>query len=244
MQARTTPFADRTVGDVVAEDYRRGAIFKRFGIDFCCGGGIKVSTACERRGIPVEELERELLDAASRPSRTAEPNPRDWELDFLADYIVNVHHRYVRENLPVLEAFASKVAKVHGPARPELARLALIVDALSTHLVRHMEDEETLIFPLVRALVRARRGDYEALDEGRIACGSIAEMEDDHERAGALMREARELTGGFSPPEGACNTWRALYAKLEEFEDDLHRHVHLENNLLFTGATRLFAGAA
>jgi regulator of cell morphogenesis and NO signaling len=246
----TTRFADRSVGEVVTEDYRRGAVFKRFGIDFCCGGGIKVSTACERKGVQYEELERELLAADRSAARAGEADPASWELDFLADYIVNVHHRYVRQSLPVLIAFSEKVAKVHGPLHPNLVRVATLVSALAEDMERHMLDEETLLFPHVRDAVRSGRdeGSGAGASPPRTGASPIAEipipdMEDDHERAGAVMREVRELTGGFEPPEGACNTWRAMYAKLEEFEEDLHRHVHLENNILFPATARLLGGA-
>jgi regulator of cell morphogenesis and NO signaling len=240
----TTRFADRSVGEVVTEDYRRGAVFKRFGIDFCCGGGIKVSAACERKGISYDELERELLAADRNAGRAGEADPASWELDFLADYIVNVHHRYVRQTLPVLIEFSEKVARVHGPVRPNLVQVATLVSALADDMERHMADEENLLFPLVRDAVRSGRDEETEPSFPRTGASPIPDMEDDHERAGAVMREVRELTDGFTPPEGACNTWRAMYAKLEEFEEDLHRHVHLENNILFPATLRLLDGAA
>lgn len=223
------PFAARTVGDLVAEDYRRGAIFKQFGIDFCCGGGRTVAAACERSGVDSATLERALADADRRtgdvPARVTA-----WSPSFLADYIVNEHHTYVRESLPVLRAFAQKVAKVHGHARPELLDIAERVEALAEELTEHLASEENEVFPRIKALASTDTNDIEALRT------LIVEMEDEHDGAGTLMREIRTLSDDFTPPDWACNTYRALYAKLEEFEDDLHRHVHLENNVLFPKA--------
>jgi len=224
------PFADRTVGDLVAEDYRRGAIFKQFGIDFCCGGGRTVAAACERRGVDPAALERALADADRRtgdvPARVTA-----WSPSFLADYIVNEHHTYVRESLPVLRAFAQKVAKVHGHARPELLDIAERVEALAAELTEHLASEENEVFPRIKALASAT-----ATDDREALRALIDEMEDEHDGAGTLMLEIRTLSDDFTPPEWACNTYRALFAKLEEFEDDLHRHVHLENNVLFPKA--------
>jgi regulator of cell morphogenesis and NO signaling len=226
----TLPFTDRTVGDLVAGDYRRGAIFKQFGIDFCCGGGRTVATACERRGVDPSALERALADADRRtgdvPARVTA-----WTPSFLADYIVNEHHTYVRESLPVLRAFAQKVAKVHGHARTELLDIAERVEALADEMTAHLASEENEVFPRIKALAATPdASDREALRT------LIDEMESEHDGAGALMREIRTLSDDFAPPEWACNTYRALFAKLEEFEDDLHRHVHLENNVLFPKA--------
>lgn len=212
----------RSVGEVVAEDYRRGAVFKRFGIDFCCGGGRSVSDACARKGVDLDELTRALESADRSGSEGQLPDPRGWDPSFLADYIENVHHTYCRENLPVLEAFARKVAQVHGPANPEVVEVDRKVQALAQEMASHMRAEEEVVFPAIRA--------------GRLTDEAVQQMEDEHEAAGGLMAEIRELTDGFTPPSGACATWKANYAKLEEFEGDLHRHVHLENNVLFPKA--------
>ncbi|GIV61772.1 MAG: iron-sulfur cluster repair di-iron protein [Rhodothermaceae bacterium] len=231
---------NRTVGDVVAEDYRRAAIFKRFGIDFCCGGGLTVEAACERKGIDYQEVAQALLAFDSAGSGTTEPDPRSWSPDFLCDYIVNVHHRYVREHLPTLVQFSHKVARVHGKDHPELIEMADLVEALREDLQQHMMKEEQVLFPYVKALVAAR---IQEVPVNPPPFGSVRNpirvMEHEHDRAGELMKHLRTLSDNFTPPEHACNTYRALFALLEAFEADLHRHVHLENNILFPEAARL-----
>lgn len=232
-------FAQQTVGDIVAEDYRRGAIFKQFGIDFCCGGGITVEKACRKKGVDIDELEEAIRNAGRRQNGAAGEDARSWSPDFLADYIVNVHHTYVRQNLPILLQFSQKVARVHGGGRPELIQVAQLTAGLADEMQAHLEAEEEELFPFVKALVAARKTDGEAPKATQFVEESLSQREAEHEHAGAVMAQIRELTSDFTPPEGACNTYRALFAKLEEFEQDLHRHVHLENNVLFPRARKL-----
>lgn len=226
---------DRTVGEVVAEDYARAAVFKRLGIDFCCGGDRSVQRACEQADVGLEELADAL--ASADPVARRWPEPGEWEPASLARYIVEVHHRYVRESLPVLREFAQKVERVHGKARPELGAIRERVSELAEELERHLEDEETEVFPLIAALAEVREAEREAALADPDAL--LTALEDDHEHAGTLMRQIRELSDDFTPPDRACNTYRALYAKLHEFEEDLHRHVHMENNVLFPRARAL-----
>lgn len=238
--AQHQDFRHRPVGEVVAEDYRLAAVFKRFGIDFCCGGGRTVQAACDKKGVTYEELEQALLFAKPPRDGAHLPDPRGWDLGFLADFIVNVHHRYVRESLPVLLQFATKVARVHGDDQPELVEIAILVEELAEELEGHLAKEERVLFPFIKELVAAqdRSVPPEPAPFGTVRV-PIRAMEHEHDHAGTLMRRIRELSNDFTPPEGACATYRGLFAKLEEFEEDLHRHVHLENNVLFPRASAL-----
>ncbi len=230
-------FADRNVGDIVAEDYTRAAIFKQFGLDFCCGGGRPLAEACVRAGVDLTEVERQLA-RGSRGSQSAGDwlDPSDWDLPFLMDYIVQVHHRYVLSSLPVLSEFSSKVARVHGEANPSLVTIRDLVSELADSLEIHLHEEESVLFPQIRALA----GDAATPNPGEPL--ALGDLEDDHTHAGDLMRQLRELTNDFTPPAQACATWRGCWAKLEEFETDLHRHVHLENNVLFPRALAIRGG--
>ena len=227
-------YRDRPVGDVVAENYSRAAAFKTLGIDFCCGGRRTVAEACERAGVPIDEAERAIADAGRGSGTESWQNPHDWDLDLLVAWIERMHHRYVRRALPPLRQFSEKVARVHGPHHPALVEVQNLVAELAVEMDRHMSDEEDEVFPRVVALAQAKEGG--ASDDLRLP---IRLLEDDHEHAGATMRRIRELTDNFTPPDEACATWRACYTLLEEFETDLHRHVHLENNVLFPRAAAL-----
>lgn len=232
-------FAQRTIGDLVAEDYRRATLFKQYGIDFCCGGGRTLEAACEKNGLAVEDMERALENIKGRNGAES-ARATAWSADFLADYIVNEHHTYVRENIPIIQEFSAKVARVHGAANPEVVEIAGLFQELAVEMYQHMMKEERVLFPHAKLLVAAEK-------DGRTAApppfgtvrNPIRMMEHEHDRAGGIMREIRRLSSDFTPPEHACNTYRVLYAKLEEFEEDLHRHVHLENNILFPRVVEL-----
>jgi len=209
----------RRIGDVVKENYARAAAFQQFGLDFCCGGGKTVEAACAANGIDAEDVlaALEVADAGGGDSDPAlDKTPAE-----LAQYITEVHHGYVRRTLPALMQFSEKVARVHGATYPQLVELAGVVSEMAREMTEHMEAEETGIFAQLTGA------------EDPAAVEGIDQLEDEHEHVGGLMRRARELTDGFRPPEGACATYRATFALLEEFESDLHRHVHLENNVLF-----------
>lgn len=186
-------------------------------------------SACDEAGADYEVVARALAEAAERGSESDESSdPRTWDLDVLADHIVKSHHEYVRETLPVLRQFTTKVAHVHGSRHAELLEIRALVEELSQEMIEHMEEEEIVLFPQIAALTSPEgAADLPAV---------LVPLEDDHDHAGALMGRIRELSGDFNPPMDACTTYRATYTKLAEFESDLHRHVHLENNVLFPRA--------
>lgn len=226
-----------TVGSIVAQDYRAASVFKKFGIDFCCGGGKSVAKACADKGVDQAQVEAALATLDQIPVPASRLDFNSWNLPFLTDYIVNVHHRYVLDTVPQILAFAKKVAKVHGHAYPETVKIAELFTTLGQELLAHLDKEEQVLFPYIQRLwhTRSEHGKLIAPAFGS-ARNPIHMMELEHETAGEIMAEIRQLSNDFTPPESACNTYRVLYAMLEEFEQDLHQHVHLENNILFPKA--------
>ncbi|MCF6296559.1 MAG: iron-sulfur cluster repair di-iron protein [Flavobacteriaceae bacterium] len=228
---------DKTVAEVVTENIKAAHIFKKYGIDFCCGGGITIEKACKKKDINFVELKEEMsrIDAVSNAY-----NYDKWELDFLVDHIENVHHTYVEENIPLLLQYASKVAKVHGHHYTEVVEIHKLFVGVANELATHMKKEELILFPYVKQLIKVKKGDIEAFVPhfGTIK-NPIQMMENEHDNAGDIFKEISKLTNNYTPPENACNTFKALYAKLEEFEQDLHQHIHLENNILFPKAIQL-----
>lgn len=231
----------RTVGEVVAEDYARASTFRHFGIDFCCGGNRTVEDACGRAGVAIEEVEAAIL-AATREAGRRWPEVETWDPGRLVRHIVQEHHRYVREALPSLLQFAQKVHRVHGDGRPELATIRALVVELSVEMVRHIDEEEAEVFPQIEAF-DAARGEGRSAGDADLS-SAIGRLEADHDHAGGIMARIRQLSEGYAPPNTACATYRALYAKLAEFEEDLHRHVHLENNVLFPKVAELAQSAS
>lgn len=228
----------KTVADLVTENIKTAHIFRKYGIDFCCGGGIPVKHAAAKAKINFLDLEKELLGV--KKNRSKANNYYDWELDHLADHIVNVHHRYIMENIPVIIGYASRVVQVHAAKNPELIQIQRLFSEVSIDLTGHLKKEENVVFPFIKTLTDARRSGKElekpAFDTLE---NPIKIMEEDHEDAGMVFKKIKALSNNFIPPAGACNTYRALYSKLEEFEKDLHHHVHLENNILFPKALKL-----
>ncbi len=230
---------DETLGDMVSKDLRKVQIFKKFGIDFCCGGKKTLKEACKEKGLDITKVEQEIQQVDKMPASRPLPY-NDWNIDFLADYIVNTHHSYVLKNLPDIKAYAEKVNKVHGNLHPELERLQQLVEEINTELRTHMVKEEKVLFPYIKELVAAKDNArlLHAVHFGTVQ-NPINMMEMEHEIVGENFDEIRKITDQYSLPEDACASYRLLFRLLEEFEDDLHLHIHLENNILFPKAIEL-----
>jgi regulator of cell morphogenesis and NO signaling len=225
-----------TIGEIATALPSSVRVFHRHGIDFCCGGKKQIGDVCRERGLQFVSIAGEVEATAASH---AAPD-RDWareSLDSLVGYILATYHEPLREELPRLQAMAKKVAAVHGDMDPRLTRVSAIVADLSADLHAHMLKEELVLFPAIKAL------DAGATTPVRIDA-PIHVMEHEHDRAGALLAELRELTDGFAPPAWGCATLRALFHGLSELEASMHVHVHLENNVLFPRALRLVDGHA
>ena len=229
-----TPLLDRTVGELVAERPGRSRVFQNFGIDFCCQGARTLREACEGKNVSsdsvVEQLEAELQDKAA-PNE----NPAELPIPELVDYIVKTHHGFLWRELPRLHAMSARVAQVHGGHTPSLVEVFEVFSGLEGEMVSHMKKEEEILFPTVVAMSRNEAPPV-PLDDP-ISC-----MMHEHESSGQALERLRELTHGFRPPPEACNTYRALFSGLHDLEEDLHRHIHLENAVLFPTAQALTVG--
>ena len=231
-----TPLRERTVGELVAERPGRSRVFQAFQIDFCCQGARSLREACERKGLAtdsvVEQLEAELAENSAPAQNPAELPPHE-----LADYIFQTHHQFLWRELPRLHAMAERLAQVHGGHTPSLTELFHVFCELEEELTTHLMKEEQVLFPAI-AEMSAGRTEPMALDD------PIASMLREHDEAGAALARLRELSHGFQPPSDACNTYRALFAGLRDLEEDLHRHIHLENAVLFPWARAMAEGRA
>ncbi len=229
---------DKTVAEVVTENIKTAHIFKKYGIDFCCGGGITIAKACTKNKVDYAQLEQDLKAVDTTASNAY--NYDRWDLSFLIDHIVNVHHSYVEENITLLKEYASKVAKVHGHHYQEVVEINVLFTEVANELTTHMKKEEYVLFPYIKQLVKADKENTTPTPPhfGTVN-NPIQMMEHEHEHAGNIFKTIAKLSNNYTPPEEACNTFRALYAKLDEFEQDLHQHIHLENNILFPKAIQL-----
>ncbi|SDI99818.1 regulator of cell morphogenesis and NO signaling [Pedobacter sp. ok626] len=227
---------EETIGEIVTKDYRKAQVFKGFGIDFCCGGKKTVAEVCEKKGIDVMAV-KGALELVSDEITTSENDYLKWDIGFLTDYIINTHHQYVKENTPFIMELANKVAKVHGGQHPETLRIAQLFSQVGADLMLHMSKEEKVLFPFIKELaaVQHQGGSVPTSAFGKVS-NPIQMMESEHELAGEALHTIREITNNFTLPQDACNSYAILYKKLDEYENDLHRHVHLENNVLFPKA--------
>ena len=228
-----------TLGEIAAKDLRKAKVFAKYGLDFCCGGKRTLKQACASKGIDVMQVEKELHDEEALPGIRPLPY-NDWDAGFLCDYIVNTHHTYVNKTLPDLRFYADKVFKVHGKHHPELARIHALVVESQAELTSHMMKEERVLFPYIKELARATGGNapVHARHFGTVQ-SPINMMEMEHEVVGNNFEEIRRITDGYTLPADACGSYSMLFRLLNEFEEDLHVHIHLENNILFPKAIAL-----
>ena len=231
----TTFTSEQTVGEIAARQPASVRIFEKYRIDFCCGGRIPLEDACVRAGVEPAAVLQEIETASAQT-----PDATDWQnapIDTLIDHILQTHHVYMKTELPRLESMLAKVASVHGDRLPALAP---VFGPLKQELEGHLMKEEMVLFPLIRVLAEANRSGLPAPPSH---CGSVRNplrvMLMEHDHAGDALGDLRRLTNNYTLPEGACNTFRALYHGLTEMEADLHQHIHLENNILFPRAAAL-----
>jgi regulator of cell morphogenesis and NO signaling len=216
----------RSLGDLVAETPSRASVLDRLGIDYCCHGQRTLADACAEAGLDPASVARSLDTA---PTDLDDDHPRDPAA--LADHIENTHHRYLHAELPELDALAAKVTAVHGERHPELVDVHRLVTKLAADLEPHMLKEERVLFPAIRALAAGAR----EFPFGTVR-NPIRMMSLEHDRAGEVLAELRATTSGYSVPEDGCASYRSLYERLANVEADTHRHIHLENNVLFPAA--------
>ena len=235
---------DSRVGELAAENPSTIRVFQRRNIDFCCGGGRSLSSVSDEQGVPFDALRTELLAAVAAPA-SEEASFREAPAAERIQHILRRYHRTLREELPRLGGMMDRVVSAHGARHPDLVvAMAETLRAMRAELEPHMLKEEDAVFPSVlrlEALAAAGRLDVASREPIEDAIRSLV---GEHELVGGLLRRMREVTGDFAPPEDACNTFRGLLHGLAELETDLHRHIHLENNVLFPTASHLLATAA
>ena len=234
-----------TIGEYVAKDFITAAVFSKYGIDFCCKGNRTIEEACDKKNIDTTVLQEELETVLTTKDDSG-IDFKSWPLDLLADYIEKTHHRYVEEKTQILLPFLDKLCKVHGASHPELFEINELFVGCAGELAQHMKKEELMIFPFIKEMAKASLTDelIAAPHFGTVK-NPIAMMMAEHEAEGDRFVKIAELTNNYTPPADGCSTYRVTFAMLSDFEQDLHKHIHLENNILFPAAALLeqkFAG--
>jgi regulator of cell morphogenesis and NO signaling len=226
----------KTLGEMVTDDFRSAALFKKAGLDFCCGGKKSLESACAEKKADPDNLINQLLEL-EKAGNDKGNNFKEWPASFLSDYIVNTHHKYVLKTLPDLLFYTAKIAEVHGERHKELYEVTDLFSKINSELLQHLKNEETVLFPAIKQVQENSSPATKTLIRSE-----IERMTGEHEFAGGAMDRINELTNGCSVPSDSCNTYAVTMKLLEEFEDDLHTHVHLENNILYPAALKFADG--
>ena len=234
---------NKTVRDLAVENPAATRVLEKFGIDYCCGGGKSLREACSAANVAPDKLV-ESLQATDQGKNTN--GNKDWKSELLSDlidHIVEKHHAYTRDELQRLEPLLAKVCSVHGQRHPELTKIKQLFAGLSQELTMHMMKEEQVLFPYISRMEEAvlERRPIMPPMFGTVR-NPVQMMMHEHDDAGQALHEMRELSGGYTPPQDACISFQTLYRALDEFERDLHQHIHLENNILFPRAVEMERG--
>ena len=228
-----------TIGEIVAADYRTAALFSQLGIDFCCKGHRTLEEVCTKKNLNPENIKHDLTSIMSKNDDNT-IDFKSWEIDLLSDYVEKTHHRYVEENSQVLLGMLNKLCKVHGDRHPELFEINQLFLESAQDLAAHMKKEELILFPFIRKMVAAKRGQQPIVRPhfGTVD-NPISMMMHEHDTEGERFRKIAMLTENYNPPADACTTYRTAFSMLDHFEKDLHKHIHLENNILFPSAQQM-----
>jgi len=230
----------KSLAQIVTDNHKAASVFEKYHLDFCCKGKRSLEQACADQQLPVNEISDELEEAFIETSET-EQDFTKISLTQLTEYIVQTHHTYVKKELPQIYEYLQKVSSKHGERHPELIKIFQLFAAVKEEMEGHMKKEEMILFPRISELEK-----YIQQKSGQLKLNisylqsPITIMEQEHDHAGTLLNEIKILTNNYTPPADACTTYRLSFAALQAFELDLHRHVHLENNILFPKAILLF----
>ncbi|MFZ6051215.1 iron-sulfur cluster repair di-iron protein [Halocola ammonii] len=227
----------KKVSKIVAENFKTAKVFTNYGIDFCCNGGIPLEQACAAKSVDLSELLSQLEVELSIPEEVSykEMSPSE-----LIDHIVQTHHNYVENTIPVIKTYLEKLSRVHGARHPELYKIRDLFEQSAGDLAAHMKKEELILFPYIKSLENSidKGKDLPRPHFGHID-NPVKMMEDEHAQEGERCRKIAELSSNYMCPPDGCQTYRVAFSILEEFERDLHKHIHLENNILFPEARNM-----
>lgn len=229
------------VTDIVTHDYRTAGVFRKYGIDYCCGGKWPLDLVCQNKNIDTFHVIEDLRKIVSQASSNAAIDFDGWELDFLVDYILNVHHRYLRKALPEIQELTNRFLDGHREKFPELGELEFIINVFMKEIPPHMNQEEDIFFPYIKQIHHAHknRESYAKLLIRTLRKPLEEVMQKEHEKTGANLHHLRSITKNYHPPVNACLTHKVTFSKLKELDDDLVQHIHLESNILFPKAIAL-----
>ncbi len=227
---------NKTISEIVAEDYRTAKIFESYKIDFCCNGNKNFKNVIDTKNLDSEKIITELVSIKSQ-NNNGSIDYNSWPLDLLVDYIEKKHHRYIEDKTPDIKQYVAKLCKEHGNNHSELFEINEQFNQSAGELAMHMKREELILFPYIRKMVTAIQKN-EKIDSPPFGSveNPIQAMIYEHNIEGERFKKISQITNNYTVPNDGCNTYRVTFSLLKEFEEDLHLHIHLENNILFPKA--------
>lgn len=232
-------FTTKTIREIAVAMPATTRIFEEYKIDFCCGGGRNFSDACWFAGVAPEIVSEKINRVLKEQARDYK-SPETKTASELIDYILDKHHVFTRSEITRLTALMEKVCRKHGAARDKLFALQKSFTELCDDLTAHMRKEENVLFPFIKHLEMSEKNNLSSPQPPfKTVKNPVRMMMNEHDAAGDILRQMRQNTNDYTLPENACPSFQALYFGLEGLEKDLHRHIHLENNVLFPQAVRL-----
>ena len=233
-----TNISEQTLASIVTQNHQAVPVFEKHNLDFCCKGKRTLSEACVEKGLPVEVLLKEL-EAVTENEKQSQMPFTEMDAEQLIGYIIIHHHFYVKQSMPLIYSHLEKVAAKHGSRYPYMQKVFELFGMIKDEMTMHMQKEEMILFPRIKEIENLFNNNQPTnISDGYIT-GPVNVMEAEHEHAGKILDEIRQLTNNYTAPEDACTTFKVSLAELKEFEKDLHKHVHLENNLLFPKAEKM-----
>lgn len=235
-----TNISEQTLASIVTKHHQTVPVLEKYNLDFCCKGKRTLAQACTEKGLSIEEIMKEL-EASSAAGKNNSMPFSEMTAEQLVSYILIKHHFYVKQSMPIISDHLTKVATKHGDRFPYMVEVLQLFLHLKKEMIMHMQKEEMILFPRIKEVESfyhfKQKKDLNII----YISGPVGVMENEHDEAGEIMYQIRQLTGNYQIPEGACTTFRVVLAELKEFEEDLHKHVHLENNILFPLAEKMIA---
>jgi regulator of cell morphogenesis and NO signaling len=234
-------FSSLSLAQIVNSNHQAASVFEKYHLDFCCKGKRSLEQACTEQQLPISQVTADLENIFTKDINGTAIEFEKMNLTQLADYIVQTHHAYVKNEMPLIHAYLQKVSSKHGERHPELYKIFQIFSAVKEEMEGHMKKEELVLFPRIKELEKFANNENANLQLNLGYLQSpIQVMEQEHDHAGALLNDIRILSQDYTSPQDACTTYRLSFASLKAFEMDLHQHVHLENNILFPKAINIF----
>ena len=229
------------VTDIVKHDYRTAEVFRKYDIDFCCGGKWPLDVVCQNKDLNTQEVIDELQNIVRQSASNAALDFDKWDIDFLADYILNVHHSYLKKALPATREQVIKFLTGHREKFPHLEEMDVIMNRFIKEIPPHMKQEEEIFFPYIKQIYYAHknRESYAKILIRTLRKPIEEVMLKEHQTTGSNLHRMRTITNNYTPPANACLTHKVTFAKLKELDQDLVQHIHLESNILFPKAIKM-----